>query len=125
MSNQNHWNKDLKLSERTSKMTENILVENNILNITKKYNIKGENWGVHHDDKYFWIDWYIVMNWEEYSFQEKVRRNEYIKYHDFTLEYYSNVKTKEKGEYFHLKAKYYIHWYLNKEWDGMNYHHLI
>lgn len=113
----NYWNEDISLSNKTSKMTYDILVWNNILGITNKYNIKGENWKVHDDDKYFWIDWYIEVNNSEYSFQEKIRRYNFFKYHDFTLEYYSNVETQEEWEYFHLKAIYYIHWFLNETWD--------
>jgi hypothetical protein len=50
--------------------------------------------------------------------QEKTRRYEYLKYNDFTIEYYNNPKTKEKGEWFKLCSDLYLYGVANKEKTG-------
>lgn len=43
------------------------------------------------------------------TFQEKSRKNYYLKYDDFTFEYFNDPKTKELGEWFKLASQYYFY----------------
>lgn len=49
------------------------------------------------------------------TIQEKVRRENYLNFNDFTLEYHSNIETKVKGEYFNLHADYYSYAWVNNQ----------
>lgn len=43
--------------------------------------------------------------------QEKALRNRYSNFDTFTIEFYQNRFTKEKGEFFHIAAQFYLHGY--------------
>lgn len=47
------------------------------------------------------------------SFQEKFRRNKYLRYQQFTIEFKNNPETDELGELFKLAANYYFYAYAN------------
>lgn len=47
--------------------------------------------------------------------QEKALSYEFSFYNTFTIEFYQNRQTKEKGEFFNLGAQFYLHGYLNKQ----------
>jgi hypothetical protein len=57
--------------------------------------------------------------------QEKALRNEFSKFNTFTIEFYQNRFTKEKGEFFNLGAQFYLHSYWNKNYDGFEKWYLI
>jgi hypothetical protein len=46
--------------------------------------------------------------------QEKSRKHNYLKYDDFTFEYYNNPTTKDEGEWFKLAAQLYFYGFANK-----------
>ena len=65
------------------------------------------------------IDTHLTFtNGSVLTFQEKTRRNEYMKYNDFTFEYYNNPTTKDEGEWFKLAAQLYFFGYANKNENG-------
>ena len=45
--------------------------------------------------------------------QEKALRYKFRNHDTFTIEFYQNKDTKEKGEFFNLGAQFYLHGYLN------------
>lgn len=45
------------------------------------------------------------------TFQEKSRRNQYMKFNDFTFEYYNDPKKKLEGEWFKLASQLYFYGY--------------
>lgn len=45
--------------------------------------------------------------------QEKALRNKFSGFDTFTIEFYQNWQTKEKGEFFNLGAQFYCHGYMN------------
>jgi hypothetical protein len=45
--------------------------------------------------------------------QEKALRLKWLKFNTFTIEFYQNRHTKERGEFFNLAAQFYLHGYLN------------
>lgn len=65
-------------------------------------------------DRDFHIDVEITLpNQSKIWGQEKALRRMYSKYNTFTMEYYQNRKTCEKGEFFNIHAQFYLHGYLN------------
>ena len=50
--------------------------------------------------------------------QEKALRFKFIKFNTFTIEFYQDRYTKEKGEFFNLGAQFYLHSYWNEREDG-------
>ncbi len=50
--------------------------------------------------------------------QEKALRFEFAHYNTFTIEFYQNRYTKERGEFFNLGAQFYLHSYWNKTETG-------
>jgi hypothetical protein len=49
--------------------------------------------------------------------QEKALRNKFSNFDTFTIEFYQNRFTKEKGEFFHIAAQFYLHGY--RDGDGI------
>jgi len=45
--------------------------------------------------------------------QEKALRYKFIDFNTYTIEFYQNRRTKEKGEFFNLGAQFFLHGYLN------------
>lgn len=56
---------------------------------------------------------------ETFTTQEKIRRPKYKRYQSLCLEYWQNIKTKEKGEYFDCKADYFLYGYLSEDKDTL------
>jgi hypothetical protein len=56
---------------------------------------------------------------DKITVQEKVLRHINIKYNTYTIEFKQNRFKDLDGEYFHIKAKYYLHGYANP--DGKTY----
>ena len=52
------------------------------------------------------------------TFQEKTRRNNYLKYRDFTFEYYNDPTMKQEGEWFKLASQLYFFGYANSDETG-------
>ena len=77
-------------------------------------------------DKELAIDTFI--HFKDGSFitlQEKTRRFSYLKYNDFTFEYYNDPNTGEKGEWFKCAAQYYFYGYANENEDGYHKYWII
>lgn len=110
----NHWNNDLSFSEKMAVLVDNIL-QQKIPNIHGINRLKDKNGQVHELDINYAIDGEIIKNTGiRYTFQEKIRRHRYKQYDDFTIEYFSNTKTKKQGEFFHLCADFYLHGYADE-----------
>ena len=45
--------------------------------------------------------------------QEKALRYKFIDFNTYTIVFYQNRRTKEKGEFFNLGAQFFLHGYLN------------
>lgn len=77
-------------------------------------------------DKELAIDTLVQFNdGTRLTFQEKTRNNYYLKYNDFTFEYYNDPHTKEKGEWFKLTSQYYFYGYANKDNSGYEKFYVI
>jgi len=50
--------------------------------------------------------------------QEKILRNEFIKFNTFTIEFYQNRFTKEEGEFFNLHVQFFTHGYWDHKEEG-------
>lgn len=59
------------------------------------------------------------------TLQEKTRRNYYIKYNDFTFEYYNDPNTKEIGEWFKLASQLYFYGFANKQENGYEKYYIL
>ena len=57
--------------------------------------------------------------------QEKFRRNHYIKFWQFTIEYKNDPRKNEPGEFYKLAANYYFYSYSNIKENGFKYWWLI
>jgi len=57
--------------------------------------------------------------------QEKILRHKFINFKTFTIEFYQNRFTKEKGEFFNLGAQFYFHGYWNRDESGIDIWYLI
>lgn len=111
------WKKDLEFSQNTSKMVDKILLSKQS-DIKEIKRLKGTNGQVHMLDQYFAIDGLIVKNSGiQYTFQEKIRRKQFLKYDDLTLEYFSNTKKQTNGDFFHFSSDFYFHGYTNLKED--------
>ncbi len=57
--------------------------------------------------------------------QEKGLRAQFRKFNTFTIEFYQNRHTGERGEFFNLGAQYYLHGYWNDDYSGFSKWYLI
>jgi len=72
------------------------------------------------------IDTHLTFrNGSVLTFQEKTRKNNFLKYNDFTFEYYNDPETKEEGEWFKLAAQLYFFGYANKGETGYDKYWII
>jgi len=109
------WEKDLKFSKKMEEQVDKKLHELYKGTIDKIERLKSKSGKVHDLDIEFAIDGIITFkSGIIQTFQEKVRREKFKPYQDFTIEYYSNEEKKVKGEFFHLSADLYLHGYSNK-----------
>lgn len=91
--------------------------ENNIIRYEKKNNL-------HILDTNFHIDGKIILpNGSTVTMQEKALSNKFYKFKTFTMEFYQNRNTKEKGEFFKIAAQIYLHGYSDEtEVKFIEYH---
>jgi len=54
-----------------------------------------------------------LINGIKFLGQEKALRKRWADLNTFTIEFYQNESTKEKGEFFNLGAQFYLHGYIN------------
>jgi len=100
--------------------------DNNIKQITRLDSIDEQTDTIKILDRKLGVDTAIRFNNGQFiTIQEKIRRYEYIEYQDFTLEYYSNILEKIKGEYFYLGAHLYFYGYSNQNQNGIYCYRLI
>jgi hypothetical protein len=59
------------------------------------------------------------------TFQEKTRKNNYLKFNDFTFEYYNDPSTKDEGEWFKLAAQIYFYGYANESETGYERYYIL
>lgn len=72
------------------------------------------------------IDTYLTFkNGSILTFQEKTRKNNYLKFNDFTFEYYNDPITKDEGEWFKLAAQIYFYGYANENETGYEKYYIL
>jgi len=59
------------------------------------------------------------------TLQEKTRKNYYLKYNDFTFEYYNDPDIKDEGEWFKLAAQMYFYGFANQRENGYSKFYLV
>jgi hypothetical protein len=59
------------------------------------------------------------------TLQEKSRKHDYLKYADFTFEYYNDPRTKDEGEWFKLAAQLYFYGFVNESETGYVKYYLM
>ena len=65
------------------------------------------------------IDTHLTFNnGSVLTFQEKSRNFNFLKYRDFTFEYYNDPNTGDQGEWFKLAAQLYFYGYANQDETG-------
>lgn len=63
-------------------------------------------------DQQFHIDVVLTLNnHSTLTGQEKALSNHYYKFKTFTMEFYQNRHTKERGEFFKIASQFYLHGY--------------
>jgi len=112
------FEKDLELSEEAQQyqdaIYESLLPVDNIVRYQK-----GEPDNRHIMDKEHHIDVEVVLqNGSKLLGQEKALRHSWASFNTFTIEFYQNRFTEEKGEFFDLGAQFYLHGYWNKSKTG-------
>ncbi|MCK4259878.1 MAG: hypothetical protein KAX49_12930 [Halanaerobiales bacterium] len=120
----NSFHEDLELSKKTSPFIDAVYTE--LLQTTK---IKRTNTEANNNevlDREFHIDTIIErQNGTKITLQEKILRNEKSSFNTFTMEFYQNRHSKEKGEFFNICSQYYFHGYLNENEDGLEKWYII
>lgn len=111
------WNEDLELSKKAIIYQNQIY--NKIFDNPKIIRFNKNNDERHILDTEYHIDVQIeLQNGIKLTGQEKALRHEFSKYNTFTLEFYQNRHTKERGEFFNLCSQFYLHAYWNKNYTG-------
>lgn len=125
----NSFSSDLDFSNKMSVLVDKKLqtITDPRFNFFNKINrLKGNKGKVHMLDQMFAIDGIVeTKNGMLFTFQEKIRRNKFKSFNDFTLEYYSNAENKTKWEFFHLAADFYFHWYANESENNIDIFRII
>jgi hypothetical protein len=71
-------------------------------------------------DQEFHIDLVLTLpNSSQITGQEKTLSNDFYGFRTFTMEFYQNRYTKEKGEFFKIASQFYLHGYSHK--NGHNF----
>ena len=96
----------------------------------KVFNVKEINRYTREDNKIldikYHIDVELKMNNDSILLgQEKALRPNFAKYNTFTMEFYQNRHTGEKGEFFNLGAQFYLHGYWNESYTGFSKWYII
>jgi hypothetical protein len=116
------FNEDLQLSEKATEHQDNIYKELFPGCIVRR--LRHED-GIILDRKYH-IDVEVeLVNGIKLLGQEKALRNKWASMDTFTIEFYQNAATKERGEFFNLGAQFYLHGYWNNKEDGLCKWYLI
>ncbi len=103
-----NWNNDLKFSENAEQYQDELY--RNVFPIKKITRFPN----CHVLDRNYHIDIELEMiNGIKLLGQEKALRKQFSEFNTFTIEFYQNRFTKEKGEFFNLGAQFYCHGYLN------------
>lgn len=115
------WN-DKNFEEKMTKYIDEIykkLFGNRLINIYRSERNKENNQKLLFMDIELAIDTHLTfLDKSILTFQEKTRRNNFLKFNDFTFEYYNDPKTKEQGEWFKLASQLYFYGYANKFENG-------
>jgi hypothetical protein len=119
------FERDFQLSEQAqpyqNKIYQNVFPVDEVVRYQK-----GEDNERHVMDRYHHIDVEVVLqNGSKLLGQEKALRNRFASYNTFTIEFYQNEHTKERGEFFNLGSQFYLHSYWNKEQNGFVKWYLI
>lgn len=73
-------------------------------------------------DMEFAIDVIVGLgNGSQLTGQEKALSYDKVKYNTFTMEFYQNRSTKEKGEFFKIASQFYLSGYINHSQNGFAY----
>lgn len=95
------------------------LFGNRLESITRSDRAKSTNDKLLFMDIHLSIDTHLrFKNGSVLTFQEKTRKNYFLKYNDFTFEYYNDPIIKDEGEWFKLAAQLYFYGYANKDETG-------
>lgn len=77
-------------------------------------------------DMEFAIDVIVKLpNGSQLTGQEKALSYSYSKYNTFTMEFYQNRNTKEKGEFFKIASQFYLSGYTNHSLNGFASWHIL
>ena len=100
------WSEDIQHSENMNPLTDKIWNEIFALSKIERFTKDG---GTNILDDHFHIDVILYLeNGMKITAQEHIRRSDYLKYDDFTLEYMSNDQGKY-GEWFNICAELYLY----------------
>ena len=125
------WQKDLELSYKSQPYANEIYREVFPIQQIKRTTARDKNGNAlsaEDDflDKKMHIDVFLQLkNGITLTGQEKILRNKFSKFDTFTIEFYQNRLTKEKGEFFNLGAQFFLHGYWNKNEDGFEKWYII
>lgn len=106
------WNDDLELSLKAEPIQDKLYREvwGDKIKIVRSHNKETIL------DREFHIDLTVELpNGIQLLGQEKALRHKFASFNTFTLEFYQNMQTQERGEFFRLGAQFYCHGYLNEE----------
>ena len=59
------------------------------------------------------------------TLQEKTRKNYFLRYDDFTFEYFNDPRTLDEGEWFKLASQLYFYGFANVREDGYEKYYLV
>jgi len=122
------WKKDLELSYKSQSYADTIYKKVFPVQQIKRTVKRDEN-GTFEDeflDRRMHIDVLLrLKNGITLTGQEKVLRNKFSRFNTFTIEFYQNRFTKEKGEFFNLGAQFFLHGYWNVNEDGFEKWYII
>ena len=108
----NKWDEDLAFSIATQPLQDKIyhyVFGNTLKKITRFF--KEDS---HVLDRNYHIDVELMLqNGIKLLGQEKALRKKFSSFNTFTIEFYQNRHSKEKGEFFNLGAQFYLHGYVN------------
>jgi len=116
---------DLQLSERAQQHQDEIYQKVFPVSDVVRYQ-KGDEDERHVMDRHHHIDVEVVLNnGSKLLGQEKALRNKFASFNTFTIEFYQNVHTSERGEFFDLGSQFYLHSYWDSDGTGFCKWYLI
>jgi len=118
----NNWDEDLKLAQKAIPIQNAIY--NNIFQIKNIKRFSKDNDFIL--DTHYHIDVELELkNGIKLLGQEKALRYQFSNFNTFTIEFFQNRFTREKGEFFNLGAQFYLHGYFNDIEDKFEKWYLI